>query len=330
MIQSPRFLAALATLCLLVGFAGSASAQDKLDRALREGKAAGETQRVILKTADGYGLWARQLLHSRGKRIDAEMPSVNGLALELSASELESFCSQAYSKGCSKDADVSPSGRPEKAAAKTTTTARNSTAVYSTRAVNTLVGTLGLPLSNEYGAGVTVALIDSGIYPSPAFAHRIKAFYDFTNGGVRVRVPFDDYGHGTHVAGLIGGLQYRDDAAFQGIAPSVQFVALKVLDGKGAGKTSDVIRAVEFAIANKDTFGIDIINLSLGHPIFEPAASDPLVQVVERATRAGIVVVASAGNHGVTNNGELGFAGTTYPGNAPSAITVGAADPTRR
>ena len=80
-------------------------------------------------------------------------------------------------------------------------------------------------------------------------------------------------------------MQYLADVEYQGVAPSVQFVGLKVLDGNGGGKTSDVIRAIEFAIANKRTFGIDIINLSLGHPIFEPAATDPLVQAVEKATQ---------------------------------------------
>ena len=110
----------------------------------------------------------------------------------------------------------------------------------------------------------------------------------------------------------------------QGVATGVNFVALKVLDAEGRGRTSDVIRAIEFAIANRRRFGIDIINLSLGHPIFEPAATDPLVQAVERAVQAGIIVVASAGNFGSDPDGNVGYAGITSPGNAPSAITVGA------
>src|SRR4030095_9959073 len=112
--------------------------------------------------------------------------------------------------------------------------------------------------------GVPVAWIDSGIHPSAAFGTRIKAFYDFTTGGIVKTRPSDDYGHGTHVAGLIGGNQVASDVAVQGIAPSVDFVGLKVWDENGGGKTSDVIRAIEFAIANKGRFGIDIINLSLG------------------------------------------------------------------
>jgi hypothetical protein len=88
--------------------------------------------------------------------------------------------------------------------------------------------------------------------------------------------------------------------------------------------TSDVISAIEFATANKGRLGIDVINLSLGHPIFEPAATDPLVQAVEAAVRAGIVVVVSAGNYGLSSiTGQPGYAGILSPANARSAITVG-------
>ena len=86
-----------------------------------------------------------------------------------------------------------------------------------------------------------------------------------------------------------------------------------------------MIKAIEFATAQKNALGIHVINLSLGHPIYEPAATDPLVRAVERAVAAGIVVVASAGNFGYNRVvGSTGYAGITSPGNAPSAITVGA------
>ena len=105
----------------------------------------------------------------------------------------------------------------------------------------------------------------------------------------------------------------------------MSYVSLRVLDNYGVGFTSNVINAVQWAVANKTTYGIDVINLSLGHPIFEPAATDPLVQAVEAAVRAGIVVVASAGNTGTNPlTGQVGYAGISSPGNAPSAITVGA------
>src|SRR5438034_708189 len=173
------------------------------------------------------------------------------------------------------------------------------------------------------GAGIGVAVIDSGIEPSADFAGRITAFYDFTRGGI-VSAPYDDYGHGTHVAGLIGGSGALSGGAYAGLAPNVRFVVLKALNSTGGGLTSDVISAVEFVTANRAALGVDIINLSLGHPPFENAATDPLVQAVEAAVRAGIVVVTSAGNYGRNATTQvIGYGGIASPGSAPSALTVG-------
>ena len=186
--------------------------------------------------------------------------------------------------------------------------------------------TLGFS-SSWTGEGIGVAVVDSGIEPSEDFGKRITAFYDFTRGGVATK-PYDDYGHGTHVAGTIGGEgKLSNSNAFAGIAKKVRLIGLKVLDSQGRGQTSNVIAAIEFAMLNRARLGIDIINLSLGHPIYEAAATDPLVQAVEAAVRSGITVVVSAGNYGTDPvTGQVGYAGITSPGNAVSAITVGAFD----
>src|SRR5204863_9391810 len=114
---------------------------------------------------------------------------------------------------------------------------------------------------------------------------------------------------------------------YQGVASAVNLVVFKVLDSKGQGNTNDVIKAITFATANKALLGIDVINLSLGHPVYESATTDPLVQAVEAAVRSGIVVVTSAGNFGINpSTGQPGYAGVTSPGNAPSALTVGSFD----
>ncbi len=168
--------------------------------------------------------------------------------------------------------------------------------------------TLGVDNSTWTGRGIGVALIDSGLEMSAEFQNRVTRFVDFTNGAI-VTTPYDDYGHGTHVAGTIGGSGALSSGnSYRGLAPNVKFTVLKVLDKNGAGYTSDVIAAVDYAVANRAALGIDIINLSLGHPIYEPASSDPLVQAVERASRAGIVVVAAAGNYG--KNPTTGLPGT--------------------
>ena len=102
---------------------------------------------------------------------------------------------------------------------------------------------------------------------------------------------------------------------YAGVAPNARLIGLRVLDNSGSGSTSDVIAAVEFATANKAALGIDVINLSLGHPPYESAATDPLVQAVEAASRAGIVVVVSAGNVGVNpQTGQVGYGGILVAG----------------
>lgn len=168
------------------------------------------------------------------------------------------------------------------------------------------------------GAGIGVAIIDSGIEPSPDFDNRITHFYDFTTGRPRAARPRDGYGHGTHIAGLIG-------SRYVGVAPNARLVGLRVLNNAGQGRTSDVIAAIEFATANRAALGISVLNISLGHPVYEPAETDPLVQAVEAAVRSGLVVITAAGNFGINPaTGQPGYAGVMSPGNAPSAITVGA------
>lgn len=172
------------------------------------------------------------------------------------------------------------------------------------------------------GNGVTVAVIDSGVLEDGGTTTRIKTTRDFTTGSANPPhiAPVDGYGHGTHVAGLIGG----NKTEVEGVAPGVKFVSLKVLNSLGAGSTSSVINALQWAVANRTAYGIDVINLSLGHPIYERASTDPLVQAVESAVRAGITVVVAAGNAGISPyTGQPAYTGISSPANAPSAITVG-------
>ena len=94
--------------------------------------------------------------------------------------------------------------------------------------------------------------------------HRLLRFHERPRGPAVA--PYDDYGHGTHIAGLIGSSGQLSNYGFQGIAPGVRLIGLKVLDGTGAGNTSDVIAALQFVTANKAVERA-IVNMSLGHPI---------------------------------------------------------------
>jgi serine protease AprX len=187
------------------------------------------------------------------------------------------------------------------------------------------------------GRGVGVAVIDSGISassddllydaagrPSAAVVH----FKDFTrdeNSGVWTPdLPSDDFGHGTHVAGIIRGSGYDSNGRRRGIAPRSTLIGLKVLDRDGHGHISDVIAAIDYAISLKKQYNLRVINLSVGAGVLESYRVDPLAQAARRAVDAGIVVVAAAGNLGRNSDGNIQYGGITAPGNAPWVITVGA------
>ena len=311
-LRIPALLAALLT--MLAGPAAAQHGSPKLDLALQRAVEAQDarTERVIVSARSGAAATLRESLVSRGYLLRGDHPSIGAFTIDVPVADLEALAANVDVAGLSSDAIVRPTG----ALAGGSWPAADSSFLRST---------LGLSPSSPLGFGVGVAIIDSGIQPSVDFLGRIAAFYDLSHGDVRRALPYDDYGHGTHVAGLIGGNGLASGLQYQGVAPGVRLLVFKVLDAGGEGRTSDVVRAIEFIAANRRTLGVDVINLSLGHPIFEPAATDPLVQAIEKASRAGLVIVAAAGNFGLNpTTGQPGYAGITSPGNAPSAITVGA------
>ena len=190
-------------------------------------------------------------------------------------------------------------------------------------------GLLGLGGTPGYtGTGVGVAILDSGIATHTALDSRVVARVNLVSD--EPGATGDPFGHGTHLAGIIGGNRTAASlvtAAFAGgSAPSVRLIDVRVLGSTGSGRTSDVIAGIDWVIANRLAHNIKVINLSLGHPVTEPSATDPLCQAVERAVAAGITVAVSAGNYGLTGTGAPVLGGITSPGNSPLALTVGALD----
>jgi len=140
----------------------------------------------------------------------------------------------------------------------------------------------------------------------------------------------DEYGHGTHIAGIIAGNGYYTTLTgstrlMRGIAPTAKLINLKVLDKEGKGTDSLVIEAIDRAIALKGKHDIKIINLSLGRRVYTSFLLDPLCKAVEKAWKAGIVVVVAAGNEGRLRSFQNDGYGTIQsPANSPFVITVGA------
>jgi len=187
-------------------------------------------------------------------------------------------------------------------------------------------------LNGYYGTGVGVAIIDSGITNKQDLhgsfllnqtnQSRIVHSENILNGGGSTD---DTYGHGTHVAGILAGNGNQSNLVYVGVAPNANLINLVALDNTGASTDSVVIAAIQRAIQLSNQYNIQVINLSLGRPIFESYTQDPLCQAVEAAWQAGIVVVVAAGNDGRDNTEKTdGYGTITAPGNDPYVITVGA------
>lgn len=172
-----------------------------------------------------------------------------------------------------------------------------------------------------YGKGVCVAVIDTGISLHPDFIYRknrIVDFYDVLRGRLE---PYDDSGHGTHVAGILAGSGAASAGRYMGVAPECSLVSVKVLNRKGNGSIADVLAGFAWVMRNKERYNIRVLNISVGTAIDKDYSEDSdLVRGVNELWDAGIVVVAAAGNNGPLPQ-SIGS-----PGNSRKVITVGASD----
>ncbi len=163
------------------------------------------------------------------------------------------------------------------------------------------------------GNGVSVAVLDTGICPMEDFIiprNRIICFKDFVNGK---NYPYDDNGHGTHVAGCLGANGYLSKGKFRGIAPSCNIVCLKILDETGSGTAKWSFDAIRWLIENKEKYNIKIVNMSVGTN--DRSIYSSLSYAANMLWQKGLVVCAASGN----NNPR----GITSPGINNSIITIG-------
>jgi serine protease AprX len=248
-----------------------------------------------------------------GGAILGQLPIVNGLVASLDHNGIVSLSNQSNVVYISKDRPLTPffdNAGP----------AVNASAAWK---------------SNYTGAGIGVALIDSGVNNHPDLMttgllphSRIVYNKSFVPGDSSAA---DAYGHGTHIAGLIAGNGLSSTGPlfsqnFKGIAPGTNIVNLRVLDANGTATDSSVIAAINQAVSLKSQYNIRVINLSLGRGVFESYKQDPLCQAVEKAWKNGIVVVVAAGNNGRFLP-TSGYGTVTSPGNDPYVLTVGSMKP---
>jgi len=181
-----------------------------------------------------------------------------------------------------------------------------------------------LPHENRYkGKGITIAVIDTGVSPHADLTkpnNRIVGFKDFVNHKDK---PYDDNGHGTHVAGIIAGNGYSSNGKYIGIAPESNILGIKALNGQGSGNLSTIIAAISYAVETKEKYNTKVLNLSFGTPANNDCNKDPLCRACREAEKKGLIVVAAAGNSG-PNEGTI-----LSPGISPNVITVGAVNDKR-
>ena len=256
-------------------------ALEKLDRVLQRvvTQPADGRGGVIVRAASGKAGDAADAVTARGGVVNEHFRTIGAVRATVRHADLVALAGDPRVASVSSDGVVEAAQKPAgKGGGKdktSTTSNNNSTSDGSwqtdTLVANHLLNTLGLDDEPWDGKGVNVAIIDSGI--DAFYELSIHGTYSFLNGAYPRDKEWvgsgDPYGHGTHVAGLIANDGAESGGEFRGVAPGMgRIYSLRVLDDYGAGYTSDVIRAIEWAIQNRKA-NFDIINLSLGHPIFE-------------------------------------------------------------
>src|SRR5260221_961252 len=274
--------------------AAAASGRARLDRELRQRASAPRGHsRVILRLKPGVSadVAIRGLRGTVGRRL----ASVGGQVADVPDTALDALARLPGVNGVSLDRRVQ--GTMERTGA--------------TIGATWVQESLGLD-----GTGVGIAVIDSGVanWHDDIGSSRVTRFVDFVNFQA---AAYDDYGHGTHVAGIIAGDGHDSGGRRRGVAPGATLLVEKVLDASGQGYISNVIAAIDYAIANKDALNLRVINLSVAAGVYESYTTDPLTLAARRAVEAGLVVVSAAGNLGRGPDGRPQYGAIGAPGNAP-------------
>ncbi|HNB50781.1 MAG TPA: S8 family serine peptidase, partial [Anaerolineales bacterium] len=243
---------------------------------------------------------ASQLVQQAGGQITSRLDIINGVAATLSPQALALLQKMPEIIALTPNAQVEAAGGGNK--------------IPSTDYPD-VIGADFVWADGVTGEGITVAVIDTGLAEHPGIEDSIIGWVDFVENKHN---PKDRSGHGTHVAGIIANTQQDKDHEWNGVAPGVELVGVRVLGDEGQGNYVDVIEGLQWVLDNKDTYNIRVANLSLVATPMSPYWADPMNQAVSRLWANGIVVVVAAGNGG---SGPMSIG---VPGNNPYVITVGA------
>jgi serine protease AprX len=257
---------------------------DKLSSDLRERVRKGNGNERITVVVHPKASWSDEQdadVRSRGGRVKQQLDNLNMRVLELPAHAVEALAARDDVEYVSPDREIQSTGH-----LKMTTVGTN--ALTNPLAKGTLDGT-----------GIGIAIFDSGIDSThisfgTSRSSRIAKSVDFTGEG---RTD-DPYGHGTHVASTAASDGSISSLAYMGIASNSKLINVRVLNSEGRGTLSGLLSAVDWVMANRTTYNIKVVNMSLGMAAVDSYKNDPACKAVRRLVDAGIVVVVAAGNYG--------------------------------
>lgn len=295
---------------------------------------------VVVRATTGRVDEARTVFVAAGGTVGTPLPIIDGFAGSIEPAALDRLAASSAIVSVTPDQALEPMSNDQSPG-----DARRDTGSLS--AITRITGAQRLWDAGFVGQGIDVAVIDTGITRVPGLDAPGKVLdgpdlsFDSLDVGL---VSRDAFGHGTHMAGIIAGSDvapgtsgrrcrtctgrsaYTDTTRFVGVAPEARVINVKVGAYDGAADVSQVIAAIDWVVQHRADPGVNIrvLNLSFGTDSTQDPAVDPLVFAAEQAWRAGIVVVASAGNEGLA--GGAGSALAT-PAASPAIIAVGASDP---
>ena len=265
---------------------------------------------IVQKTVNDASV--ENLVATFGGKITADLSIINGFAAEMQAKDVPMLAQANGVRWISLDAPVKQTDCSD----CTTTGLLANTYIKAIRADQAW-------LKKLQGQGIGVAVVDSGVnWQTDLYSimgvNRVVANVQYNTG--YNTTTFDNYGHGSHVAGVVGGNGRMSNGMYIGVAPQSNIINVKVSDdlNDGAGTAKTVVQGLQWILQNKNTFNIRVVNISINSAVAESYHTNPIDAACEILWFNGIVVVVSAGNSG---------SGTIYPpANDPFVITVGATD----
>jgi serine protease AprX len=263
---------------------------------------------IVQKVANAHGIEER--VAELGGLVGRDLRIINAFAAEMRAQDAVQLSKAAGVRWVSLDAEMESS--------------YCSQCIDTSNLANAYISAIG---ANKIwnispyiqGKGIGVAVIDSGINPNGDLYTVMGVNRQVAN--VRFNSDYnqstsDGYGHGTHVASIIGGDGSESSGKYIGVAPMANIINVKVSNDDGSARMADIVAGLQWVYENKATYNIRVVNLSLNSSMAESYNTSPLDAAVEILWFNGVVVVVSAGNKGSS---------AIYPpANDPFVITVGA------